>query len=171
VFRSVVVVVDGTTESDAALAQAACLAAEHGARLTLLGVAKPLPAYAGLAAVHAATSQGEYVEWLAQKLRQSASALPADLSVTTVLGEGSPTRVLRAEVGRAGHDLAVLGIQAPSGLARLLPLRAARVARRLPTAVLLLREPPKPARSTPRQPATGQLRRLTQRRRRARLIS
>src|SRR3954447_20308928 len=89
VYRNILVAVDGSPDAEAAVVHAAALARDQRARLTLLTAIPPLPATALLAS-GAAPPRGEVIRHYADVLRKAADSLPADVSVTTLLGEGSP---------------------------------------------------------------------------------
>jgi universal stress protein family protein len=97
--------------------------------------------FVSLAAPAGVVYHRQYAGLVERTLRDAAAALPRDLSVTMLLREGRPAHLLREEVGRAGHDLVVIGERPARGLARLVTSRERRIAGRLPTAVLLLGRP------------------------------
>jgi nucleotide-binding universal stress UspA family protein len=140
-LRSVLVLVDRSPQSEWALTEAAALARREHARITLLTPVEPVPACVSLAAVSGQYYQRQYADLQASMLRRLAAALPQDLSVTTVMAEGRPGRLLRDELRRGRHDLVVIGDPPARRLWRLLPSRERRIARRLPTATLLVRKP------------------------------
>src|SRR3954468_4000227 len=93
VYRNILVAVDGSPDADAAVVHAAQLARDQNARLTLLTAIPPLPATALLAS-GAAPPRNAVIRHYAEVLRRAADSLPPDVSVTTLLVEGSPGRVL-----------------------------------------------------------------------------
>src|SRR3954447_12838515 len=102
VYRSILVAVDGSPDAEAALAHAAALARDQNARLTLLTAIPPLPATALLAS-GAAPPRSEVVRHYAETLRHATDSLPADVSVTTLLVEGTPARGPIHRAGAGGH--------------------------------------------------------------------
>ena len=108
VYRNILVAVDGSPDAEAALAHAGALARDQRARLTLLTAIPPMPATA-LLATGAAPPRSEVVRHYAELLRQAAATLPADVSVTTLLVEGPPSRALIERAHSGEFDLIVMG--------------------------------------------------------------
>src|SRR3954468_15774199 len=100
VYRNILVAVDGSPDAEAALAHAGVLACDQRARLTLLTAIPPIPATA-LLATGAAPPRSEVVRHYGDLLRQAAATVPADVSVTTLLVEGPPSKAL-VERSRSG---------------------------------------------------------------------
>jgi nucleotide-binding universal stress UspA family protein len=141
VYRNILVAVDGSPDAEAALAHAAALARDQRARLTLLTAIPPLPATALLAS-GAAPPRSEVIRHYAELLRKAADSLPADVSVTTLLVEGSPARALiqRAESGE--FDLIVMGSHGHGRMhSALLGCVSQKVLHASPVPVLLARAP------------------------------
>jgi nucleotide-binding universal stress UspA family protein len=141
VYRSILVAVDGSPDADAALVHAAALARDQNARLTLLTAIPPLPATALLAS-GAAPPRSEVIRHYAETLRRATDSLPPDVSVTTLLIEGTPARalILRAESG--DYDLIVMGSHGHGRLhASLLGCVSQKVLHASPIPVLLTRAP------------------------------
>jgi nucleotide-binding universal stress UspA family protein len=138
-FRSVLVAVDGSRHSDAALARAIELARDGNARLTILTASSSAPGLAltapgGAAVASAAATEQAFDEVLRAGVRQ----VPDDLPVTTVLAHGPPAQAILREADRGGHDLIVMGSRG-LGLARALVGSVShRVLRHAPAAVLMV---------------------------------
>jgi nucleotide-binding universal stress UspA family protein len=140
-YRSILVAVDGSPDAEAALAHAAALAHDQHARLTLLTAIPPMPASALLAS-GAAPPRSEVIRHYAEVLRRATDALPRDVSVTTLLVEGAPSRALiqRAESGE--YDLIVMGSHGHGRLhGALLGCVSQKVLHASPVPVLLTRAP------------------------------
>src|SRR3954464_14550955 len=151
VYRNILVAVDGSPDADAAVAHAAALARDQRARLTLLTAIPPLPATALLAS-GAAPPRSEVIRHYADVLRRAAESLPADVSVTTLLVEGSPARALVQRACSEEYDLIVMGSHGHGRLhGALLGCVSQKVLCASPVPVLLARAPreapaPAPAR-------------------------
>jgi nucleotide-binding universal stress UspA family protein len=141
VYRSILVAVDGSPDAEAALAHAAALARDQNARLTLLTAIPPLPATAMLAS-GAAPPRSEVVRHYADTLRHATDSLPADVSVTTLLVEGTPARALIQRAESGDYDLIVMGSHGHGRLhASLLGCVSQKVLAASPIPVLLARAP------------------------------
>ena len=151
-LSSILVLADGSPQSELALTEAVALARNHRARLTLLAPVQPLPSCVWLMAIPSQSYQRQCIEAQARTLMRVAAALPQDLSITTVVREGRVAHLIRDEIRRGSHDLVVLGEPTATGLRRLLAPRERRIARRLPTAVLLVAYPG--SRDAPPAPAS-----------------
>jgi nucleotide-binding universal stress UspA family protein len=110
-FHNILVAIDGSEDSEAALSQAIDLAVAENARLTLFSAAvgPPTTAYlgggAGVAATIAAGAQDEATKLL----RKALERVPEGVSVTSVESD-EPVRVALVAQVRAGqHDLIVMG--------------------------------------------------------------
>ena len=148
VYRNILVAVDGSPDAEAALAHAAALARDQNARLTLLTAIPPLPATALLAS-GAAPPRSEVVRHYAEMLRKAADSLPGDISVTTLLVEGSPARALVQRACSEEYDLIVMGSHGHGRLhGALLGCVSQKILHASPIPVLLTRAPepePQPA--------------------------
>lgn len=141
VYRNILVAVDGSPDAEAALAHAAALARDQNARLTLLTAIPPLPATALLAS-GAAPPRSEVVRHYAELLRKAADSLPGDISVTTLLIEGSPARALVQRACSEEYDLIVMGSHGHGRLhGALLGCVSQKVLHASPVPVLLARAP------------------------------
>ena len=148
VYRNILVAVDGSPDGEAALAHAGALARDQHARLTLLTAIPPLPATALLAS-GAAPPRSEVVRHYAELLRQAADTLPQDISVTTLLVEGPPSKALIERAKSGAFDLIVMGSHGHGRLhTTLLGCVSQKVLHASPIPVLLTRAPepePEPA--------------------------
>ncbi len=141
VYRSILVAVDGSPDAEAALAHAAALARDQNARLTLLTAIPPLPATALLAS-GAAPPRSEVIRHYAETLRRATDSLPADVSVTTLLVEGTPAGALIQRAESGDYDLIVMGSHGHGRLhASLLGCVSQKVLHASPIPVLLARAP------------------------------
>ena len=141
VYRNILVAVDGSPDAEAALAHAGALARDQRARLTLLTAIPPLPATALLAS-GAAPPRGEVVRHFGELLRRAANTLPEDISVTTLLVEGPPSRVLVERAKSGEFDLIVMGSHGHGRLhGALLGCVSQKVLHASPIPVLLTRAP------------------------------
>ena len=150
--------VDGSPDAEAALAHAGALARDQRARLTLLTAIPPLPATALLAS-GAAPPRGEVMRHYGDLLRRAAETLPEDISVTTVLVEGPPSRVLVERAKSGEFDLIVMGSHGHGRLhGALLGCVSQKVLHASPIPVLLTRAPKEATAPAPAAaPAEGQL--------------
>src|SRR3954471_14137879 len=154
VYRNILVAVDGSPDAEAALAHAGERARGQRGRLTLLTVIPPLPATALLAS-GAAPPRSEVVRHYGEVLRQAADSLPPDVSVTTLLVEGSPARALVQRACSEEYDLIVMGSHGHGRLhGALLGCVSQKVLCASPVPVLLARAPreeraPSPAPARP----------------------
>jgi nucleotide-binding universal stress UspA family protein len=146
IYRNILVAVDGSPDADAALAHAAALARDQHARLTLLTAIPPIPATA-LLATGAAPPRGEVVKHYSEMLRRATDALPADVSVTTLLVEGPAAKALIERARSGAFDLIVMGSHGHGRLHQsLLGCVSQKVLHASPIPVLLIRAPePEPA--------------------------
>ncbi len=159
-FRSILVAVDGSRHSDAALAHAIELARDGKARLTIL-TATPSPpgvALTGPGAAAVAATAADIEHDFDKLLRAAVDRVPDELPVTTVHASGPPAQAILSEVERGDHDLIVMGSRG-LGLARaLMGSVSHRVLRHAPGAVLIVHaedEPDVTARETPGQAGRG----------------
>ena len=107
-FRNILVAVDGSPDSDEALAQAIDLAESEHTRLTLMTAEPQIPATAYLtpaintliAQTHADTEA---------VLRRARDRVPEDLPVTTVLTDQPIRTALIHQIEAGHHDLVAMG--------------------------------------------------------------
>jgi nucleotide-binding universal stress UspA family protein len=110
-FRNILVAVDGSPDSDQALAQAIDLAeSEHG-RLTLFSavVTPPASAYIGAGAPVAATLARNAEAEAEAILRSAAQQVPDQVSLSTVLSSETVRHALIHQLETGAHDLVVMG--------------------------------------------------------------
>jgi nucleotide-binding universal stress UspA family protein len=149
IYRNILVAVDGSPDADAALAHAAALARDQHARLTLLTAIPPIPATA-LLATGAAPPRGEVVKHYSEMLRRATDALPADVSVTTLLVEGPAAKALIERARSGAFDLIVMGSHGHGRLHQsLLGCVSQKVLHASPIPVLLTRAPSEEPASAP----------------------
>jgi len=110
-FQNILVSIDGSPDSDQALAQAIDLAVTQHARLTIFSAAQnpPPTAYMGGGAAIAATVAADAPADAEKLLRAAVERVPDDVSVSTVQS-GDPVRAsLLKQVHDGHHDLVVMG--------------------------------------------------------------
>lgn len=110
-FQNILVPIDGSPDSEAALAQAIDLAVSQRARLTIFSaaVAPPATAYMGGGAAVAATVASQAEAEAEKLLRSVVESIPEEVSVTTV-ESADPVRVaLLRQIKQGHHDLVVMG--------------------------------------------------------------
>jgi len=107
-FQKILVAVDGSPDSDEALAQAIDLAESEHTRLTLMTAEAQIPATAyltpaisGLAADNTAEAQAV--------LRRASDRVPHDLPVTTILTDQPIRTALIHHIQTGHHDLVAMG--------------------------------------------------------------
>jgi nucleotide-binding universal stress UspA family protein len=104
-YRNILVAVDGSPDAQAALSQAAALARDQRARLTLLSVVPPPPTPVGpgvmpppeLSDVHEAI------------MRDAVATVPDDVGVITRIEHGAAAEGILRVAEEGGHDLIVMG--------------------------------------------------------------
>jgi nucleotide-binding universal stress UspA family protein len=110
-FRSILVAIDGSPDSDQALTQAIDLAEAEHSRLTLFSavVTPPAGAYIGGGGEVAATLARDAEAETQTILRKAAQRVPDQVSLSTVLS-GEPVRqALIHQTKEGAHDLVVMG--------------------------------------------------------------
>jgi nucleotide-binding universal stress UspA family protein len=110
-FHNILVAIDGSKDGEEALSQAIDLAASEHSRLTLTCVVTlpsvvSYPAVSGPAAVDIVQDAQAETETI---LRAAAERVPKDVSVSTVLREGSVRNELIDQIEAGSHDLVVMG--------------------------------------------------------------
>ena len=108
-YRHVLVAFDGSPDAELALEHAIALAQAFRARLAIVSVVPPAPAFAwqapgGVRGAHDASQQE-----LDASLRAAADRVPDDLSLTTRLLDGDPAREILKAAREGEHDLIVMG--------------------------------------------------------------
>jgi nucleotide-binding universal stress UspA family protein len=137
-LRVVGVGYDGMAESQAALDEAAALAAKFRASMKVIGVMTPIPAMGAAAAAQADAASGPDFQ---TRLHQAVAALPSELRALPVLEKGDPVKKL-LEVAEVGIDLLVLGSRGFGPVMRLLVGSvSSRVIRGAPCPVMVTPRP------------------------------
>ena len=108
-YRNVLVAFDGSPDAELALEHAVALAQAYRARLALVAVVPPAPAYAWQAPGGVRAAHDASLKDLDQRLRAAADAVPDDLPVTTRLLDGDPGREILRAAREGEHDLIVMG--------------------------------------------------------------
>jgi nucleotide-binding universal stress UspA family protein len=144
-FHRILVGVDDTPASRAALNQAIELVdAGHG-RLGLLSSA-PRPTMVGAAPtimpITRAQLAQELVDWAQHNLAAAEEMVPQEIPVTKLLAHGSPWRALLREARSANWDLVVVGQTHRAWWPPFLARVGERLNRRSPTPVLVVHEEP-----------------------------
>jgi nucleotide-binding universal stress UspA family protein len=156
-FSRILVAVDGSPESHAALALAADLALTELAPLTLMTVIG-VTRIVGMPESALVRLELDYAEYARDLLDAAQAMLPHGLSVDTRVGWGAVDAAILAEVERGGHDLVALGSRGRGmGRATLLGSTGLGMLRRCPVPVLIARPPARPA-SSPRRTIGGAIR-------------
>jgi nucleotide-binding universal stress UspA family protein len=145
VYRDILVAYDGSADAERALEQAILLARDQNARLTLLTVLAPPSGFALLNPT--ATEELQRCGAGAERaLRAAAEGVPDDVSVTTLLLEGSPARRIVERVREGGHDLIVMGSHGRGRLGGVLLGSVSRQVMQHSPVPVLLAHAPTPAR-------------------------
>jgi nucleotide-binding universal stress UspA family protein len=108
VYRNILVAVDGSKESDLALADAIGLALDSNAKLTVAHVATPPPGVIRTSPA-GAMAAAELPAFHDKLLREAVEKVPEELPVTTLLLQGSPAHEIVKAVREYDHDLIVIG--------------------------------------------------------------
>jgi nucleotide-binding universal stress UspA family protein len=109
VFRNILVALDQSATSARALAEATDLAEGLNARLTIISVAPPVPAYAYRAGVDVGALEKEVEEETEKTMRGAVDGLPEGLPVTTVIKHGHPGDEIVKQIEAGDHDLVAMG--------------------------------------------------------------
>lgn len=119
-FRNLLVAVDGSEHAERALAEAADLAKDSGAALTIVAVVPELSSWAlggpfaaplDFDAVHK-----DMVAAYQEMLDAARGEVPAELNPQALLLEGRPGQALIEQVRSGGHDLVVMGSRGRGGV-------------------------------------------------------
>lgn len=151
-FRRILVPIDYSEHSAAAVQVARSLARDHGARLLVLHVA-PIgyyPSEVDFMPIDVAQYQKE-LEYLRNSLEGTDLAFP----IETVLGEGSPAAEILRVAAERECDLIVLGSHGRHGLSRLLMGSVAEEVMRHAVCPVLTVKPFRPGWARVRPPATS----------------
>jgi nucleotide-binding universal stress UspA family protein len=135
-YRRILVALDGSPDSEAALAHAVTLARDQNARLTLLSVVphSPTPVGAGVSA------PPELDDLHEAALRDALAIVPEDVGITTRLEHGDAAATILRLTAEEGHDLIVMGSHGHSRVRRaLLGSVSERVLHTATVPVLLMR--------------------------------
>ena len=129
-FRNILVAVDGSPQSTAALREAEDLAVATGGRLTLLavydiasvaahfaGTGSPLTPVGAEGAVDTMTRLREHTE---QLVEGAGSQVRPDVPCQTMTAEGSPAERILAQITSGHHDLVMMGSRGRGSLGSLL---------------------------------------------------
>jgi nucleotide-binding universal stress UspA family protein len=106
-FKSILVAVDGSTQSELALEQAVDLARSEGSRLTLIGVAGFSLSWPSVQ--QRVVSDAELVQAMRAVVDDAAETLPEDIPVRTIVRLGKPGDEIFTEASRGEYDLIVMG--------------------------------------------------------------
>jgi nucleotide-binding universal stress UspA family protein len=137
-LRVLAVGYDGMAESQAALDDAAVLAAKFGASMKVVGVVTPIPPMGAAAAAQAGPEAGPDFQ---TRLHEAVAALPPELRALPVLEQGNPVHKL-LEAAEVGVDLLVLGSRGFGPVMRLLiGSVSSRVIRGAPCPVMVVPRP------------------------------
>ncbi len=139
-LKSILVPVDFSEPSDAALATAVELAKQYNATLTIVHVFDLPPAYAGMD-VPPMDLMAPMVEAARKELDAKLAEVRASLpSAQIVMGQGAPWREILAAAEDTHADLIVVGTHGRGGIKRVvLGSVAERVVRHSPVPVLTIR--------------------------------
>jgi nucleotide-binding universal stress UspA family protein len=144
-FHNILVAIDGSPDSEQALAQAIDLADREHATLTLFSavLTPPTAAYLGGGAPTAATLARDGESQAEALLHQAVESVPDHLSVTTVLSRKPVRRGLLDQLTDGGHDLVVMGSRGRGAVrAALLGSVSHYVLNHSPVPVLVVRAEP-----------------------------
>lgn len=142
-FRSILVALDGSPASAAALEHAIRLAQDEGARLTLISVAVPLR-WRPATPIYIPFPSDEELERQAQEILDRAEReVPEDVPVSTVVRRGEAAKAILERVEQGEHDLVVIGSRGFGSAASLLLGSVSRaVVAHSPVPVLIARAHP-----------------------------
>jgi nucleotide-binding universal stress UspA family protein len=143
----ILVAVDGSLESHAALAIAADLTLPEPASLTLMTVTS-VTRTVGMPQSALVRLELDHAEHVRDLLDAAQATLPEGLTVDTRVGWGAVDAAILAEVERGGYGLLVLGSRGRGlGRATLLGSTGLSMLRRCPVPVLIARPPARPSRT------------------------
>lgn len=137
-YRSILVAVDGSRSSLAALRHAVGLARGHHARLSVVAVAPAHPTMTQTMAAMSGWAPEPPERWMAQELRKAVASLPADQPVTTYLRLGTAAKEIVSVAVEGLHDLIVIGTRGGHPFTSV----SRRVVRHSPIPVVVVQEPP-----------------------------
>ncbi|MFL5841916.1 MAG: universal stress protein [Thermoleophilaceae bacterium] len=105
-YRNILVAVDGSDHSRAALEHAVALAQEQHARLTLMTVMPPVSAAAVAGNAQVLPLQEEC--W-SRTLEEAVAAVPDDVGLVRLFARGKPAREIARQISEGDYDLVVMG--------------------------------------------------------------
>src|ERR1700683_536475 len=110
-FRSILVAIDGSPDSDQALTQAIDLAKSEHSRLTLFSavVTPPSAAYVGMSGEVVANLTRDAEAETETIMRTAAEMVPDQVSLSTVLSSEPVRNALIHQIKEGAHDLVVMG--------------------------------------------------------------
>ncbi|HEY1276282.1 MAG TPA: universal stress protein [Thermoleophilaceae bacterium] len=154
-FHRILVGVDDSTASRAALAKAIELVQAGRGRLGLLSSAPPPPPLAGAGPIVLPVSRRELerqlLEWAQRNVEEAARLVPNDVPITKLVTRGAPGAALLREARTGCWDLVVVGQGHRRPRVPLLERVGDRLNRRSPTPVLVVHEEPDSAAMAPRR--------------------
>jgi nucleotide-binding universal stress UspA family protein len=106
VYRNILVAVDGSDHSRAALEHAIELARDQNARLTLITV---VPHLAAVAVASSAQVMPLQEACFQETLTDAVASVPQDVGVVRILAHGRPSREIAECVAKGDFDLIVMG--------------------------------------------------------------
>jgi nucleotide-binding universal stress UspA family protein len=106
VYRNILVAVDGSDHSRAALEHAIALARDQHARITLLTVIPPVAAVAVAGGAQVVPLQEQCFQ---ETLDEAVAAVPQDVGLVRILARGKPSREIAERVASGDFDLIVMG--------------------------------------------------------------
>src|SRR5262245_32186655 len=162
-FHRILVGVDDSAASRAALARAIELVQAGRGRLGLLSSAPSPPPLAGAGPVVLPVSRRELerqlIEWAERNVEAAAKLVPEDIPITKMVARGAPSAALLEETKRGCWDLVVVGQAHHRPRLPLLERVGDRLNRHSPTPVLVVHEEPEDAPSRRRAGWLGRRRR------------
>ncbi|MEA2425401.1 MAG: hypothetical protein QOH13_1811 [Thermoleophilaceae bacterium] len=106
IYRNILVAIDGSSESRAALDHATELAREQHALLTLITVVPPVAATAAAGSAQVLPLQEQCFQ---DTLDEAAAAVPQDVGLVRILARGKPSREIADRLADGDFDLVVMG--------------------------------------------------------------
>jgi len=137
-YRSVLVGLSGSPSEPTVLEEAVTVALRDRARLTLLASVPSPPASIWLAPALPEDPRRALERDCELRLLEAARALPATVSVVTILQRGSAARAMLAELRTGRHDLVVVGSPRRRRMPRIAPGTARTLLRDSPVPVLVV---------------------------------
>jgi nucleotide-binding universal stress UspA family protein len=141
-YRHLLVAFDGSPDAALALEHAVGLAQSMHARLALVAVVPPTPAFAWQAGGGGRLAHDALQDELDKDLREAADSVPDDLPLTTRLLDGDPAHEIVRAAREGGHDLIVMGSRGRGRMtAALLGSVSNRVMHDSPVPVMIIHRP------------------------------